>query len=145
MAEKKITKREKYEMLLSVLDGKVVSAEQKAMLYEHIAHEMELLARKASKGDKPTPAQEDTANIIEIAKDILAECEDEKGMTVGAILKDARMSVYRCHNGDTVSSQKLTSALTKIAPPNGAGDLVREVIKKAPHFRLNYGEVVEGV
>lgn len=144
MAEQKITKREKNELLLEALNGKVLSAEQKQMLVEHINHEIELLDRKTSKGGTPTKAQEDALAIAEIAKDILAECEDENGMTVGALLKHPNMVAFKCYDGKDISSQKLTAVLTKLAPEDGKGDLVRSVIKKVAYFRLNYG-ISEGV
>lgn len=140
MAEKKITKRDKYALLLEVLDGKEVSADEKAMLYEHITHEMELIARKASKSAKPTPAQEDAVAVTEIVKDILAECADPNGMTVGAILKDERIKSYVRHNGEAVSSQMLTSIFTK-----NPKDFINTKVKKVSYYALAYGEVDEGV
>ena len=74
--EKKITKREKNELLIAVLNGRVPTTEEKDMLIEHITHENELLARKGSKSATQTPAQTDSLAIAEIIKDILAECPE---------------------------------------------------------------------
>ena len=128
MAEKKITKREKFEMVLALVEGN-------DMLTEFIAHEIELLTNKSSKSGKPTKAQEDALAIAEIVKDVLAECPDAKGMTVGAILKDARVSGYVRHNGEAPNSQVITAIVSKSA------DFVRTVEKKVAYYALAYGEV----
>ncbi len=131
MAEKKITKREKYEMLLALDEVKASD-----MLTDFVTHEIELLSRKNSNSAKQTPAQKDASAISEIIKDVLAECPDEKGMTVGAILKTEPIKAYVRHNGEGVSSQIVTSIFTK--NPN---DFKRTVEKKVAYYSLNYGVV----
>jgi len=137
MAEKKITKREKNELLIAVLNGRVPTEDEKNMLIEHITHENELLARKGSKSATATPAQKDALAVSEIIKDILAEVEG-KGLTVGAILKDERIKSYVRHNGEGVSSQMVTSIFSK-----NPKDFVRTVEKKVAYYALAYGEVVD--
>ena len=136
MAEKKITKKEKFEMLLALV-------EDNDMLTEFINHEIELLSRKGSKSATLSPAQKDAVAISEIIKDILAECEDEKGMTVGALLKTEPIKAYTRHNGEGVSSQVITAIFTK-----NTKDFVRTVEKKVAYYSLAYGveeSEVEGV
>ena len=54
MAEKKITKREKNELIIAVLNGRIPTEDEKNMLIEHITHENELLAvRVASLQPRP--------------------------------------------------------------------------------------------
>ena len=130
MAEKKITKREKFEMLRALV-------EDNDMLVEFIDHEIELLSRKGSKSATLTPAQKDALAVAEIIKDILSECENEKGMTVGALLKDDRIKAYVKADGNSVSSQMITAIFTK-----NAKDYVRTVEKKIAYYALAYG--VEG-
>ena len=137
MAEKKITKREKNELIIAVLNGKVPTEDEKNMLIEHITHENELLARKGSKSATLSPAQKDAFAISEIIKDILAETD--KGMTVGAILKDERIKSYVRHNGEGVSSQVVTAIFTK-----NTADFKRTVEKKVAYYSLNYGVEGEG-
>lgn len=137
MAEKKITKREKNELIIAVLNGKVPTEDEKNMLIEHITHENELLARKGSKSATLSPAQKDALAISEIIKDILAE--SDKGMTVGAILKDERIKSYVRHNGEGVSSQIITAIFTK-----NTADFKRTVEKKVAYYSLNYGVEGEG-
>ena len=132
MAEKKITKRENFEGIM-----KFLADNGKSEWADVMAHEIELLSRKSSKSSTPTAAQKDAIMIAEIIKEILFETN--KGMTVGAILKDERIKAYVRHNGEGVSSQVITAIFTK--NPN---DFVRTVEKKVAYYSLNfekYGEV----
>lgn len=133
MAEKKITKRERFEEIKALLADH-------AELVEFIDHEIDLLDRKSSKTAKETPAQKDAVAVTEIVKDILAECTDPNGMTVGAILKDERIKGYVRHNGEPVSSQMVTSIFT-----THPKDFVNTKVKKVSYYALAYGEVTEGV
>lgn len=141
MAEKKITKREKNELLIAVLNGKVPTEDEKNMLIEHITHENELLARKGSKSATLSPAQKDAVAIAELIKDELAKCEDGKGMTVGALLKAEPIKSYVRHNGEGVSSQVITAIFTKntVSDSNPNADFIRTVEKKIAYYSLNYG------
>ena len=133
MAEKKITKRERFEEIKALLADHTE-------LVEFIDHEIDLLDRKSSKTAKETPAQKDAVAVTEIVKDILAECTDPNGMTVGAILKDERIKGYVRYNGEPVSSQMVTSIFTK-----NPKDFVNTKVKKVSYYALAYGEVAEGV
>lgn len=135
MAVEKITKKQKYEMAIAMAEE-----QGNDMLVEFFTHEIELLDRKSSKTAKETPAQKDSVAVTEIIKDILAECADPNGMTVGAILKDERIKVYKRHNGEPVSSQMVTSIFTK-----NPKDFVNTKVKKVSYYALAYGEVEEGV
>lgn len=141
MADKKITKREKFEMLRALV-------EDNDMLIEFIDHEIELLGKKSSKSANATPAQKDSALLMSIVKDILTECADEKGMAAGEILTDSRIACFTTHDDKAVSAQKLTNVLTNmLAPdekhPNATNELVREVIKKTAYFRIKTEAVGE--
>lgn len=131
MAEKKITKRENFEGIKAFLveNGKTEWAEV-------MAHEIDLLSRKASKSATLSPAQKDSMAVTELIKDILAGCSDEKGMTVGALLKAEPIKAYMRHNGEGVSSQMVTAIFTK-----NPKDFVRTVEKKVAYYALAYGEV----
>ena len=136
MADKKITKRENFTNIMNYLteNGKVEWAEV-------MAHEIELLSRKASKSATLSPAQKDAIAVGEIVRDILSECADEKGMTVGAILKDERIKAYIKADGNTVSSQMVTAIVSK-----NESDFVRTLEKKVAYYSLRYGtnDEVEG-
>ena len=132
MAEKKITKRERFEQIKALIADH-------AELVEFVDHEIDLLSRKASKSAKLTPAQEDALKVADIVRDILAECEDSKGMPVGAILKDERIKAYVKADGNSVSSQMITAIFTK-----NTKDFVRTLDKKVAYYSLNYGVEGEG-
>ena len=135
MAEKKITKKENFENIKAFLieNGKTEWADV-------MEHEIELLSRKNSKSASLTPAQKDALEVTELIKDALAECNDEKGMTVGALLKVDSIKEYKRANGDSVSSQMITAIVSKSA------DFKRTLEKKVAYYSLNYGAVdkVEG-
>jgi uncharacterized protein YqeY len=138
MAEKKITKRENFENIKAFLaeNGKTEWAEV-------MAHEIELLNRKSSKSATLSPAQKDAIAVGEIVRDVLSECPNEKGMTVGAILKDERIKSYAKADGNSVSSQMITAILSK-----NTADFKRTLDKKVAYYSLNYGVdegEVEGV
>ena len=132
MAEKKITKKEKFEMVKTLIADHTD-------LVEFIDHEIKLLSRKASKSATQTPAQKDALAVSEMIKDILAECKDENGMTVGALLKDERIATYTKADGNSVSSQMVTSIFTK-----NPTDFKRTLVKKVAYYSLNYGVEGEG-
>lgn len=138
MADKKITKRENFENIKAFLaeNGKTEWAEV-------MAHEIELLNRKSSKSATLSPAQKDAIAVGEIVRDVLSECPNEKGMTVGAILKDERIKSYAKADGNSVSSQMITAILSK-----NTADFKRTLDKKTAYYSLNYGideGEVEGV
>ena len=143
MAEKKITKRDRFEFAKSVVLAHPELFAEIPDMAEFIDHEIELLNRKTSKSASLTPAQKDSIALTEFVKDALAGCENEQGMTVGELMKVPTIAQYVCFDKKAPSSQKLTALLTKLAPKEGDGDLVREVVKKVAYFRLNYG-VAEG-
>ena len=82
--------------------------------------------------------------VVAILFGVLAFCfkeilfETNKGMTVGAILKDERIKAYVRHNGEGVSSQVITAIFTK-----NPKDFVRTVEKKVAYYSLNF-ESLEG-
>jgi hypothetical protein len=140
MAEKKLTKKQNFEGIKAFLE---VSG--KSDWVEVMAHEIELLDRKSSKSGALTPAQKENIALLEVVRDILAECPNEKGMPIGEMLKDARIASFETANPNGISSQRLTGVIAPKAPMDGSGDFIREVIKKVPFYRLNYGVTNEGV
>ena len=77
---KKITKREKFEMLANMEEVKA-----NPMLVEFIEHELELLAKKNSAEKKPTAVQVANENIKNLILDILVD--SGKMMTISEIQK----------------------------------------------------------
>ena len=124
MAEKKITKREKYEMLLDVVKGN-------DMLTEFINHEIELLTKKSSNGS--AKKSEEQEKFIDLIRDVLAECADVRGMQCGAIAKDSRIAEFKWADGKETSSQRVSAMLKKM---KDCGDVVTVTDKKVTYFSL---------
>lgn len=82
MTNKKVTKREKFEMLMAIAE-----VQANPMLTEFIEHELELLAKKNASEKKPTAQQ--VAN--EGLKDVILNVLTENGglMTITDIQKSA--------------------------------------------------------
>ena len=124
MAEKKITKREKFEMLKELV-------KDDEMLTEFLDHEIELLTKKASGGSAKKDEEQEA--FFEVIRDILAECADAKGMQCGAITKDERAASFEWKDGKETSSQRVSAMLKKLVDK---GDVVKVTDKKVTYFHL---------
>ena len=124
MAEKKITKREKVEMVLKMVEGN-------DMLTEFINHEIELLANKSSKGSAKRDEEQEA--FFEVIRDILAESNHALGMQCGAIAKDKRAISFEWKDGKETSPQRVSAMLKKMVE---CGDVVKTTDKKITYFRL---------
>lgn len=98
---KKITKREKFEMLLAM-----ESVKSNEMLVEFIEHEIELLAKKNGSEKKPTAQQ--TANV-EIQKAILESMEVGKRYTITDLIK----TVPACAE---LTNQRVSALVRQLMP-----------------------------
>lgn len=126
MAEKKITKREKFEMAV-----KMAEAQGNDMLVEFFNHEIELLAKKSSGGS--AKKNEEQEQFFEVIRDILAECTHALGMQCGAIAKDERAVSFKWKDGKETSPQRVSAMLSKLV---ACGDVVKVTDKKITYFRL---------
>ena len=138
----KITKKDRFEYAKEVILAYPELFAKIPDMAEFIDHEIELINRKSSKSATETPAQKDNALLAVIIKDMLAECENELGMTVGEILSDARIACFATHDNKKVSSQKITSVLTPMTEPtekypNRTNEIINQVVKKVSYYRLN--------
>ena len=124
MAEKKITKREKFEMVLKMVEGN-------EMLTEFINHEIELLSNKSGKGN--AKKDEEQEMFFEVIRDILVESNHALGMQCGAIAKDKRAAGFVWKDGKETSSQRVSAMLSKLV---AKGDVVKTTDKKITYFRL---------
>lgn len=126
MAEKKLTKKDKYGMLLGMLNGEVVSEENKTILEEFIGNEVALLERKASKVDsKKNEEHEALMSSIKIAL-------YNKGskMTCSEIVKAVNTT-----EGADYSLNKISAMLTKMGE-KGTNEVVKTMEKKVAYFSL---------
>lgn len=117
--EKKITKREKFEMLMTIAE-----VQANPILSEFIEHEIELLAKKNSAEKKPTEKQTENAGIKDIIVEVLTD--EEKGMTISAMQK-------KCADLAEYSNQKI-SALVRQMIIDGIVEKTEE--KGKAYFRL---------
>lgn len=117
--EKKITKREKFEMLKNIAE-----VQANPILSEFIEREIELLAKKNSAEKKPTEKQTENAGIKEVIIDTLTD--EEKGMTISAMQK-------KCAELGEYSNQKI-SALVRQMILDGIVEKTEE--KGKAYFRL---------
>ena len=124
MAEKKITKREKFEMLLALIEGN-------EMLTDFVNHEIELLTNKASKGSGKKNEEQEA--FFEVLRDILAESADANGMRCNAILADERASSFAWKDNNPTSSQRISAMLRKMIVN---GDVAKSTVKGDSYFRL---------
>lgn len=124
MAEKKITKREKFEMLLKEVEGN-------EMLTEFINHEIELLTKKS--GSTSAKRDEEVDKFLDLIRDVLAECSNALGMQCGAVAKDSRIAEFEWADKKETSSQRVSAMLKKLVD---CGDVVKTVDKKVTYFRL---------
>lgn len=122
MAEKKMTKREKFELLLAKVEGD-------EMLTEFINHEIELLSAKASKGNAKKSTEQEA--FIDLIRDVLSEAPNP--MQCGAIAKDARLLGFAWKDGNATSPQRVSAMLKKMVE---SGDVVKTVDKKTSYFAL---------
>ena len=123
MAEKKITKREKFEMAVEMAER-----EGNEMLIEFFKHEIELLTNKSGKTSaKKTEEQE---AFMEIIRDVLSENDR---MQCGAIAKDSRVAEFKWADGKETSPQRVSAMLKKM---KDCGDVVAVTEKKITYFSL---------
>ena len=113
---KKLTKKDRYNLLLSLEEVKA-----NADLVEFIEHELELLARKNSSDKKPTAQQIENEKV----KQIILETLGNKTMTISEMQKS---------NADLaeLTNQRISALLTQM---KDSGLIVREEIKRKAHFK----------
>lgn len=119
--EKKMTKREKFEML----KGLVADNE---MLVEFINHEIELLNKKKSNGN--AKANEKMEKSVEVVCNALAMAD--RAMTVGELIAENDFSELKNELND-VTPQKVSAMLKKLVD---SGRVERFTDKKKTYFKI---------
>lgn len=126
MENTKVTKKQKYEMMVAILNGAPLTDYDTPMLVEFCENELSLLDRKASSASRKT--DEKTESTMELIRTILGELPlDSKGLAVSQMVTNPRVLEAQ------ITSQRLTAVLTKM---KDNGDVVRTVEKKVPYFKL---------
>lgn len=121
MSEKKLTKREKFEMLLKV-DG----VKGNKMLVEFVEHELELLAKKNASGEgKMTATQKENQAIKEeILENLRANAD--RIFTITEMLKE-----FECCK--TYTNQKISALMKQL--------VASEQVKKIEDKRKSYFQI----
>ena len=119
--EKKMTKREKFEML------KVLVADNE-MLVEFIDHEIELLDKKKSNGN--AKANEKMEKSVELVYDALVGMG--RAVSVSELIAENDLSAI-ANELNVVSTQKVSAYLNKLV---ASGKVVKSVDKKKTYFRV---------
>lgn len=123
--EKKITKREKFEMLKAlVVDN--------AMLVEFIDHEIELLDKKKSNGN--AKANEKMATEVELVYNALVSVG--RATTASELIAETDLSALANESG-VVSTQKVSAMLKKLKEQ---GRVETYTEKKKTYFKVVDGE-----
>lgn len=110
MAEKKITKVQKFEAIAKVLEGKELIVDGISFsVQEFCDHEVELIQKKAS-AKKVKVSDE----ALKMREDVLATLADGKGRTVTEVIKDTpALASAGC------VPQKVTPVLSKLVKEEG--------------------------
>ena len=119
--EKKITKREKFEMLKALV-------KDNAMLVEFIDHEIELLDNKKSKGN--AKANEKMDSQVNLVYNALAGLG--RAVSTSELIADTDLSALENESG-VVSTQKVSALLKKLVD---GGKVVKYVDKKKTYFKI---------
>lgn len=119
MANTKLTKKEKFNMVLEMV-------KDNEMLKEFIEHELELLDRKASGSDKAKAKSNAEKEKLK-AELLKAMMELGKPTTVTGFLAESKSEVAK------LSASKITHLLTSLKDD---GKVVRAEIKKRPYYSV---------
>ena len=119
MTNTKLTKKEKFAMVLEIVKGD-------EMLKEFIEHEIELLEKKATGSDKAKAKK--NAENEKLKADLLIALEEYGEPVTVTDFHDKSTAVVA-----TLSVSKLTSLLTSL---KNEGKVVRTEIKKRPFYSI---------
>lgn len=133
MAEKKVTKREWFEVIIGIVNNSEYADKEGAV--KMLTHEIELLDKKSGKS-KETKTQKAHVAIMATIKEVLADMG--KPVTITEMLTDTRLANYEEESKDGVkviamTNQKLSSMVKKLVD---AGEVIRTEEKKKAYFSL---------
>ena len=119
--EKKVTKREKFEMLKALV-------KDNAMLVEFIDHEIELLDKKKSNGN--AKANEKMEKSVDLVYKALVGVG--KAVTVSELIAETDLTALANESG-VVSTQKVSALLKKLVD---CGRVEKYTEKKKTYFKV---------
>ena len=124
MAINKITKKEKFNMVIAIME--TVESDNKEMLLEFLAHEVELLEKKNSKSGGQTKLQKENEILLDQLEIALADFNEP--VTITDFMKKST------HEVATLSNQKLSALMKKLVEDRQT--VVKVVDKKKSYFSL---------
>ena len=119
--EKKVTKREKFEMLKELVA-------ENAMLVEFIDHEIELLDKKKSNGN--AKANEKMEQSVELVYNALVSVG--RAVSASELIAETDLSALENESG-IVSTQKVSAYLNKLI---ASGKVIKYTDKKKTYFKV---------
>lgn len=133
MADKKVTKREWFEVIIGIVNKSDYADKDGAV--KMLNHEIELLDKKSGKS-KETKTQKAHGAIMAAIIEVLADMG--KPVTITEMLTDARLQSYTEETKDgektvAMTNQKLSSMVKKLVD---AQEVVRTEEKKKAYFSL---------
>ncbi len=128
--ETKYTQKQMFEAVIGMAKGEAVSIPMDKVI-EFAEKKLEQLANKS--GKTSAKRTEEVDNFLDLVRDVLAECNDVKGMQCGAIAKDSRIASFKWADGKETSSQRVSAMLKKLVE---CGDVVKVTDKKITYFHL---------
>lgn len=127
--EKKVSKREHFEMLRAIVTASV--SKDKKELLEFIDHEIDLLESKKSRL-KESATRATHEPIMDAIREVLKGKTEP--MQIAEMLKDSRLASYKEKDEvKEMSPQKLSAMLKRLVD---GGEVERKVIKKHSYFIL---------
>lgn len=123
MANTKLTKKEKFAMVIAVVENS--ECDSKAEMLEFLNHEVELLEKKNSKTGQ-TKVQKENEVLLDQLE--MAMEEFDKPVTVSEFMKEST------HEIATLSNQKLSALFKKLCEDRKT--VVKTVEKKKSYFAL---------
>jgi hypothetical protein len=121
--EKKVTKREKFEMLKALVADN-------AMLVEFIDHEIELLDKKKSNGN--AKANEKMEQSVELVYNALVSVG--RAVSATELIAETDLSALANESG-IVTTQKVSAYLNKLWD-KGNGKVIKYTDKKKTYFKV---------
>ena len=128
--ETKYTQKQMYEAVIAMANGEQTSIPMDKVI-EFAEKKLEQLANKS--GKTSAKRTEEVDNFLDLIRDVLAECNDVKGMQCGAIAKDSRIASFKWADGKETSSQRVSAMLKKLVE---CDDVVKVTDKKITYFHL---------
>lgn len=137
MAEKKMTKKDWFEVISGIINASDYADKDGALAF--VAHEVELLDKKSGKS-KETKTQKAHGAIMATIIEVLADMG--KPVTITDMLTDARLQSYTEETKDgektvAMTNQKLSSMVKKLVD---AKEVIRTEEKKKAYFSLPVAE-----